>query len=128
MNSGLNINWQQNNENDLHGYYLYLNGVKVNQSPIRNSYFNLTNLLNDESYQISISAVDTAGNESEQSPAFTAIPSSENLPIFKLDTNLSSVVGSVESWFSEIWLLVAFAVSIPLAFLISQRLKSLFIA
>ena len=51
-----------------------------------------------------------------------------NYLFFKLDTSLSSVGSSIENWFSQIWVIVAFATSIPLAFLIAQRVKYLFIA
>lgn len=128
MNSGIMLDWKANNENDLKGYFIYVNGEKVNKSPISNNFYNLTNLNNDEEYTIQISSIDTFNNESDKSLSIIAIPSSEELPIFQLDTDLSSIAFSVENWFSEIWLLVAFATAIPLAFLIGSRIKSLFIA
>lgn len=128
MNSGIIFNWAMNTESDLKGYNIYLNGKKINSSSVKNNFYNITNLNNDEEYSLTVSSVDTNDNESEKAVPIKAIPTVENLPIFKLDTNLSSVVHSVENWFSEIWLLVAFAVAIPLSFVIGRRVKSLFIA
>lgn len=128
MNSGIVLSWNSNNESDLRGYYVYMNGKKMNNKPITNSFYNITNLENGIEYNFTVSAVDTFDNESEQSLSVLGVPDVDNLPIFKLDTQLSSIGSSVENWFSEIWLIVAFATAIPLSFAIANRVKGLFIA
>lgn len=50
------------------------------------------------------------------------------IPVINLTYDLADVATSVTNWFSSMWLIVAFAVAIPLAFLIANRIKSLFIA
>ena len=50
------------------------------------------------------------------------------VPQIDLSYDLADVATSVTNWFSSFWLIVAFAVAIPLAFLIANRIKSLFIA
>lgn len=128
MNAGIMLTWNGNTESDLQGYYIYIDGEKNNNTPIRNNYYNLTNLNNGQTYNIQVSSVDTFNNESEKTSVRTALPNADEMPILELDTNLSSIAGSVENWFSEIWLLVAFASAIPLAFMIGSRVKALFIA
>ncbi len=50
------------------------------------------------------------------------------IPVINLDYELADVATAVTNWFGSMWLIVAFAVAIPLAFLIANRVKSLFIA
>lgn len=50
------------------------------------------------------------------------------IPSISLVYDLADVSTSVTNWFSSVWLIVAFAVAIPLAFLIANRIKGLFIA
>lgn len=51
-----------------------------------------------------------------------------SIPSISLSYDLADVATSVTNWFSSFWLIVAFAVAIPLAFLIAHRIKALFIA
>jgi hypothetical protein len=48
------------------------------------------------------------------------------IPSVTLNYNLADVATSVSNWFSSYWLIVAFAVGIPLSFMIANRVKSLF--
>jgi len=50
------------------------------------------------------------------------------IPAISLSYDLADVATAVANWFSSVWLIVAFAVAIPLAFLIASRIKGLFIA
>lgn len=50
------------------------------------------------------------------------------IPTVNLNYSLADVAGGTASWFDSIWLIVAFAVAIPLAFLIAGRVKGLFTA
>lgn len=127
-NSALSINWNSVDVVDLEGYNIYVNGVKHNSTLIKGTSYNLYNLENGVSYDVQVSAVDTSGNESELSSVVSNTPSMDALPIFKMGYSLEDVSKSVSNWFSEFWLILAFATSIPLSFLIANRVKSLFIA
>lgn len=48
------------------------------------------------------------------------------IPVVQLDYNLLDVSTSTSNWFSSIWYIVAFAVAIPLAFYVANRVKGLF--
>lgn len=50
------------------------------------------------------------------------------IPTISLTYDLADVATSVSNWFGSMWLIVAFAVAIPLAFLIANRVKGLFVA
>ena len=50
------------------------------------------------------------------------------IPSISLTYDLADVATSVTNWFGSFWLIIAFAVAIPLAFLIAHRVKSLFVA
>lgn len=49
------------------------------------------------------------------------------IPTITLTYDLADVATSVSNWFSAYWLIIAFAVAIPLAFLIAHRVKGLFV-
>lgn len=48
------------------------------------------------------------------------------IPTINLDYDLADVATGVANWSSSIWLIVAFAVAIPLSFMIAGRIKNLF--
>ena len=50
------------------------------------------------------------------------------IPAINLTYDLADVATSITNWFSSFWLIVAFAVAIPLAFLIANRIKDLFMS
>ncbi|EJR28787.1 hypothetical protein CN639_31350 [Bacillus toyonensis] len=52
----------------------------------------------------------------------------EGIPAVKLDYDLADVSTSTGNWISSIWLAAAFAISIPLAFLIIRYLKGIFVS
>ena len=47
------------------------------------------------------------------------------IPAINLTYDLADVATAVSNWFSAYWLIIAFAVAIPLAFLIASRVKGL---
>jgi len=49
------------------------------------------------------------------------------IPTITLTYSLADVATAVSSWFAAYWLIIAFAVAIPLAFLIADRVKGLFV-
>lgn len=119
------VSWQHNTEPDMDGYNVYLNGVKVNTSLIKGSHFVFTNLDNGTDYNIEVTAVDLSGNESDHSVAVVLTPDEQSVPIIEAKYDLKSVADGVGNWFGSLWLILAFAVAIPLTFLISRRIKGL---
>ncbi|MNW41497.1 Exoglucanase B precursor [compost metagenome] len=61
------LKWKLNEEQDLAGYWIYLNDQKVNTSLIKNNNFTLNSLSPDTEYIVYIVAVDTTGNVSDPS-------------------------------------------------------------
>jgi hypothetical protein len=49
------------------------------------------------------------------------------IPAVNLTYDLADVATAVSNWFSSYWLIIAFATAIPLAFLIANRVKNLFV-
>jgi len=49
------------------------------------------------------------------------------IPSVSLNYDLANVSTAITNWFDSMWLIVAFAVAIPLAFLIANRIKGLFV-
>lgn len=50
------------------------------------------------------------------------------IPTITLTYDLADVATAVSNWFAAYWLIIAFAVAIPLAFLIGGYIKNLFVA
>lgn len=50
------------------------------------------------------------------------------IPSISLSYQLSDVATAISNWFGSFWLIIAFAVAIPLAFLIADRVKALFVS
>ncbi|MEZ3607577.1 hypothetical protein OB894_12910 [Bacillus subtilis] len=50
------------------------------------------------------------------------------IPKISLSYDLGNVATAVSNWFGSFWMIIAFAVAIPLAFLIANRVKALFVA
>ena len=66
------INWEAATDNvGVVGYNVYVNGEKVNDELITDTTYTLTNLIDNKEYNVEITAVDAAGNESEKSAAAT---------------------------------------------------------
>lgn len=121
------ITWDNNKESDLKGYDVYLDGQKHNTTIIKNNFYSIGGLVNDQSYKITVVAVDNADNESEPSTVVTATPVAGKMPIVETEYDLKDVADGVSSWFSSYWLIIAFASAIPLSFYIASKLKLLFI-
>jgi len=127
LNKGAHIDWDSNTETDLNGYNIYKDGVKVNTSLVFSSHFNVGDLTNGQAYDFTVTAVDKSGNESVQSLAVTVTPDPNAMPPIETNYELQDVSDGVSNWFTELWMILAFAVGIPLAFLISNRIKGLFV-
>jgi hypothetical protein len=126
-NSALYVKWSANTDSDLSGYNVYIDGVKFNTSVIKNTFLTVTDLVNDQSYDVQVSAVDLSGNEGVKSSVSSGIPLASKLPLISMDYTLSDVADAVSSWFASQWLILAFAISIPLSFYIASRVKLLFL-
>lgn len=126
-NGALSLSWNPNSEIDLAGYNVYVNGDKYNSNLVMNNSFIIYNLSNGNDYSIAVSAVDTSENESGLTSSVSGTPSSDKMPMFQLNTSLDEVALSTQNWFSELWIILAFAVAIPLSFIIARRVKTLFL-
>lgn len=126
-NGGI-LSWKRNTETDIRGYNIYIDGIKDNAVPVTSISYSVIGLDPDTTYSIKVTAVDTSGNESGFSSSVSATPNVNSIPLLKMGYSLSDVASGVGSWFSSIWLIVAFAVAIPLSFYISSRIKLLFLS
>lgn len=126
--NGGTLTWTKNTESDVQGYNIYVDGVKYNATPVSGTSYQIIGLEVDTSYQIQVTAVDTSGNESTQSTAITATADIDAMPILKMGYDLKDVAEGTGNWFSSLWLIIAFAVAIPLAFYVSNRIKLLFLS
>lgn len=122
------LRWNKNSEPDLLGYNVYVDGAKHNSSVIMSTTYVVSNLTNDQTYDISISAVDTSFNESVLSNTVALTPFAGGMPVFETSYDLQLVADGTGSWFNAFWPILAFAVGIPLAFYVSNRVKGLFFA
>ena len=63
--TGLAVNWEPSSDNSkVSGYFLYLNGIKITDAIIRETSFKVENLTEETRYQLAVTAIDRAGNES----------------------------------------------------------------
>ncbi|WP_144496004.1 fibronectin type III domain-containing protein [Bacillus pumilus] len=122
-NAALFVKWNANEEKDVIAYNLFLNGKKI--TTLKGTSYTLSDLENDVSYSISVQAVNSSSKTSELSTK-TGTPYEKGMPSFKNGYKLKDVGDGVTSWFSSLWLILAFAIGIPLAFYISHRIKALF--
>lgn len=128
-NGSITLDWNNNLETDLDGYFVYLDGQRVNATPIKSSHYVLNALTNSSDYQVGVTAVDKSGNESPISTVITVTPSESAMPFLTLGGyDLTDVADGVGVWFAGLWLILAFAVAIPLSFYIANRVKLLFLA
>ncbi|OPG94562.1 hypothetical protein B2I21_31810 [Chryseobacterium mucoviscidosis] len=207
------VKWTAPLDNDVAGYYLYLDGEKVNSMVIRGTQYNLTGLSIATAYKVYVIAVDTSGNlspksavvdfktlelstapnqpkitgtpysggasiswgvvpgatsykvyqngvllkttdkaslrldglvneqaytfyviasnvigDSAPSNTITITPSIKSVPEVSIGYKLKDVADGTSSWFSSYWLILAFSLSIPLSFYVSNRIKGLFVS
>jgi len=126
-NGALYVSWDKSSDSDVVGYDVYINGVKHNDKPIQNTFYTATGLENGVTYDVQVVAIDKAGNSSEVQAPVVQAPSEDAIPIFKTEYSLEDVANGISAWFSEYWLILAFAISIPLSFYIASRVKLMFL-
>lgn len=127
-NSSGRVFWKSNTEKDIQGYNLFVNGVKYNSTLILSNNYTLSGLANGESYSITVTAVDTSGNESLPSNPVSLNPIVGAMPIIESKFDLKQVADGTNNWFMSLWPILAFSVGITLAFIVSRRVKLLFFA
>lgn len=77
----ITLYWNPNKEPDLYQYHIYVDGVYKQSVPATNpNRATITGLNNFQTYQFSISAADTSGNESKRSPEVAAAPYRDIFP------------------------------------------------
>jgi fibronectin type 3 domain-containing protein len=124
-NASLTVNWAPAYKAD--SYDVYLDGVKVNTQPVTATGYTFNGLTNGQSYQVYVVAVNTVGTSSP-SVIKTGKPNATAPPLITLNSTLADIVDGVSQWFSKVWPLLAFAIGIPLSFIVAIRIKQLFAA
>lgn len=104
-------------------YEIYMNGTKLLET--KNTFMNVSNLNNGTAYTFYVVAVNSIG-PAAPSNTVTVTPSAALPPNVTLGYGLQDVSNGVGTWFGSIWLILAFAISIPLAFFVGNRLKGFF--
>ncbi|QGQ94632.1 hypothetical protein EHS13_06900 [Paenibacillus psychroresistens] len=72
--ASVTLNWKANNEDDLAGYNVYVNGIKHNIGILTANTYSVGLLINGQSYSFTVTSVDISGNESIPSEVVTASP------------------------------------------------------
>ncbi|MFS0726708.1 family 16 glycosylhydrolase [Paenibacillus sp. 1P07SE] len=89
-----------NTEYDFRGYYYYVDGVRHNTQPAGRSYA-LTGLVNGQTYEITVTAVDLEGNESPPSAPVYAAPLEQHIAAYATNMSGYSRAGSWIKWWQR---------------------------
>lgn len=73
-NGKVSLTWSGVDANDLDGYHVYRDDVRITSTPIGTTSYVDLDLINGQTYAYRVSAIDVAGNESEKSNQVTATP------------------------------------------------------
>ncbi|HHB2124613.1 TPA: fibronectin type III domain-containing protein, partial [Bacillus cereus] len=122
-NGALIATWDKVSDKDLAGYNVYVDDKKINSNLISSTNFTIKNLENNRKYKIQVQAVDRSGNFSELSLAAYGTPDERTIPIIESKYSLQDISDGVNVMFGQFWLVLAFAVGIPLSFYIIYKLK-----
>lgn len=95
--SKLELNWNDNTETDLAGYNVYVDGVKHNVNLLTTSSYSISGLTNGQTYSVTVTAVDTSGNESAPSTAISGTPIAKPTAPTNVSLTSNSTVISI-SW------------------------------
>ena len=79
--AAVNLSWQANLEEDIAGYHVYRNDVRVNGQLVLNTEYYDDGLINGAVYTYTVTAVNTHGLESPPSEDVTASPTAGLLPL-----------------------------------------------
>ena len=80
--SQVTATWNANTEADLAGYNVYLDGMLLTASLIKDTTYTITGLTNGKTYHVNISAVDKLGNKSLQAYKWPTPKMSSVVPSF----------------------------------------------
>lgn len=122
-NGALIASWDKVSDKDLAGYNVFVDGKKINSNLITSTTFVIKNLENSKKYKIQVQAVDRSGNASELSLGAFGTPDVNTIPVIESNYGVKDVSDGVGTMFGQIWPLLAFAVSVPLAFYVIYKLK-----
>lgn len=127
MNEALRVNWKKNAESNVTGYNIYMDGSKVNQQLISTNSYVIDGLENGQTYAISVTALNNNGKESDHSTISLGTPNEKGMATVKLPFSLNALSISIANWFGSLWEVIAFCVSIPLAFYLGHKVKELIV-
>lgn len=127
MNEALRVNWKKNSETNVTGYNIYMDGSKVNQQLISTNSYVIDGLENGQTYAISVTALNNNGKESDHSTISLGTPNEKGMATVKLPFSLNALSISIANWFGSLWEVIAFCVSIPLAFYLGHKVKELIV-
>lgn len=122
-NGALIASWDKVSDKDLAGYNVYVDDKKINSNLISSTSFTIKNLENNRKYKVQVQAVDRSGNASALSLAAYGTPDERTIPIIESKYSLQDISDGVNVMFGQFWLVLAFAVGIPLSFYIIYKLK-----
>lgn len=129
-NGSIMLDWQHvSGRSRLEGYNIYMNGEKINDTPINRNNYVISDLSNDVEYNFFIRAVNTSEIESDSSEIVIGTPLSHYVPAVNAGNLNFGLVGSTATNFvSELWLPIAFIIGIVLSFYVIQHIKLLLIS
>lgn len=105
-------------------YDVYQDGEKIVETPATR--INLKRLENGRSYEFHVVAKNDIG-ASPPSNVLKLIPNEKMIPPVQMDYGLKDIAYGTSQWFGSIWYILAFVISIPLAFYIANRVKGIVI-
>ncbi|MFD5022371.1 fibronectin type III domain-containing protein [Paenibacillus sp. NPDC058367] len=117
---GANLSWLPSSSAEE--YIVYMDGEQLFKTVQTNAKVN--NLSNGQSYSFEVAAINQIGESDKVGPI--VVTPSESSPVdVTLGYSLKDISDGTANLFSAQWLLLAFAISIPLSFYISNRVKGL---
>ena len=101
-NEGLSASWDANSEGDIDGYNVYVDGTKDNTGLIASTTYDIASLTNNTEYDVQVSAVDNAGQESSLSSIVSGTPIGEvNAGALSFDGSTSYIDTGVNNMFGS---------------------------
>lgn len=104
--------------------------TQINNGLLASTSYQATGLNNGTAYSFYVVAVNSSGLSSAPSNTVTVTPTAQAVPASPVagSYDLADVASSTTNWFGSVWLILAFAIGIFLAFIIANRVKRLFFA